>query len=132
MVNIPIESHDFVKKNLYPVSRGKIVYDIYKCDCCGLEGRRYGTSKEITVKRDKILCAYAKGFRDKLTKCHVQQVIITNEYPCVAFGLLAGIEYDRVPCPKDEMDKFAEDVWVFSETRGEPVRLLPGEFKIVK
>lgn len=130
MVNVPIDSHDFVKKNLYTLFKGKRPYDVYKCKCCGLEGRRYGISEDVTVKRDKILCAYAKGLRDKAKIC--QQVIVTDEYPCNAFGLMPGIEYDRVPCPKDQMDKFSEDVWVFSETRGEPVRLLSGEFKIVK
>ena len=130
MINVPIDSHDFEKVSLFTMYKGRRAYDVYKCKCCGLQGRRYGVAEEITVKRDKILCAYAKGLRDKVKKC--EQVIITDDYPCNSFGFIKGIKYDRVPCPEDQREKFADDVWVFSDERGEPVRLLNGEFSVVE
>lgn len=48
------------------------------------------------------------------------------------FGLEPLSEHDRVPCPKEYEDKYKNDVWVYSPTRNEPVRLLKGEFEHIK
>lgn len=133
MENIKITSHQFTKQNNITISRGRKSYDIYKCQCCGLEGKRYGLTEEITVVRNKVSCSFYKNklAKDKEDYDNSTKVKITDRYPCISFGLEYGAIYDRVECPEEEKEKFANDIWVYSEKRKEPIRLLEGEYKII-
>ncbi|MDR1199926.1 MAG: hypothetical protein LBK94_13115 [Prevotellaceae bacterium] len=119
MEQINITEHDFVKQNLTTIKRGKRLYDKYKCTSCGLEGIRYDLSNCIHVKRNKKCLA-------KKTK-----IKITSKYVLVNFGFDGDKKYDIVPCPKEYEDKYKKSVWVYSNERREPVRLLPDEFVYV-
>jgi hypothetical protein len=124
MIDIPITSHDFRKVNAATIIRGGRAYDIYRCEVCGLEGKRYGFSDLISVQRDKLNCSHRK-------RMMAGKVCINKK--CVQhlksqFGLCAGVEYEVVEPPEDYKGKYPESVWVFSKKRGEPVRLLADEF----
>jgi hypothetical protein len=56
------------------------------------------------------------------------KVKITDENARWNFGFEEGRIYEVVPSPER---KFEDSVWVFSEERGEPARLLPHEYEYV-
>jgi hypothetical protein len=124
MVDIAMESHEFEKTNPVTIVRGRRAYDEYRCRVCGLEGKRYGFSNIIRVQRDKLNCSHRKRM---LTKC---VRIRKEDEPNLknSFGLSADKEYEPVEPPERYKGKYPESVWVFSEKRQEPVRLLLGEF----
>jgi hypothetical protein len=117
-MEISIHSHKFEKNNLITIVRGKRVYDKMKCTICGLEGTRQGLSDIVVVKRDK-----------KCIKDTCEKVMIIGDYVCAEFGFEKGKIYDKVACPDAEKEKYGKDTWVFSKKRGEPVRLLPVEYR---
>ena len=121
MVEIAITSHNFKKINLVSIRKGKKIFDILKCSDCGLEGKRYGFTETVCVKRDKVNCSFRKKIRSS------KVAIFENPHLESEFGLKCSI-FDVVEPPEEYKGKYPESVWVFSEKRGEPVRLLPGEF----
>jgi hypothetical protein len=121
MIEISISSHRFVKVNIMTIVRGRKAYDKYRCMDCGLEGKRYGLSDLISVRRDKRCSGVAKK--------HV--CIMTGSLES-SFGLMADKVYPVCTCPEEKKEKYAKDVWVFSEKAGEPVRLLVGEYYFVE
>ena len=130
MESISILSHDFEKQNNITIRRGNQLYDIYRCRCCGLTGKRMGLAGEISVSGNKVSCRRYKSFVQKNKEA--EKVKITHPYPCDQFGFELYKVYDRIPCPENMRDKYADDVWVFSENRKEPVRLLEGEFRLLE
>ena len=40
--------HNWEKQNLMTINRGGKMYDIYKCNNCGITGKRYGLSELVT------------------------------------------------------------------------------------
>jgi len=119
-MKIGITTHEFEKQNLVTVFRGKKVYDRVKCRLCGLEGIRYGLESFVSVKYDK-RCKKGVG----------ERVQITSQYVCQQFGFDTGVVYDRCGCPDEYKDRHGRAVWVYSEKRKEPVRLLDGEFVFI-
>lgn len=117
------QEHRFEKQNLTTLKDKSGYYDIYKCVYCGLEGKRYGVSDAIAARSGK--------------RCEGPQlkpgtkIIVISNYACQAVGLKFGKEYTTVDCPEEHIAKFANDAWVISDRRNEPVRLLPGEFDLV-
>ena len=61
------------------------------------------------------------------TQTNLGQVRIAK-MSCKSFGLDNLSVHDKVPCPEEFIDKYSDDVWVFSQIRQEPVRLLRGEY----
>ena len=118
-MKISIYSHEFIKSSLITIKRGTKNYDKVKCSICGLEGIRYGLSDMVSVKRDK-----------KCIKDTCKQVMIIGDYVCAEFGFKKGEIYNKAMCPKGK-EQYNNDVWVYSEERKEPVRLLPGEYRAI-
>lgn len=134
MEEVKITLHQFEKQNLVTISKGRKSYDIYKCKCCGLEGKRASFTDVIQVTRNKVSCTFYKAQikKAKEEKENCDKVKIIDHYPCHSFGLVYGNIYDRVECPVSEKEKYNNDIWVYSEKRKEPIRLLSGEYEIVK
>jgi hypothetical protein len=124
MIDISVTSHAFEKVNIVTVIRGNRAYDKYRCRVCGLEGKRYGFSEVISVQRDKLSCSYRK----RMMAEKVRIIKMYEQYLKDQFGLFADKEYETVEPPEGYEGKYPGSVWVFSEKRREPVRLLPGEF----
>lgn len=119
-------NHDFHKTNLV-TQRSKIgTFDTYKCSHCGLEGKRYGLSEMLTVRKAKVCTNKLVAPQSE----NLGQVRITK-VQSPGFGLEDLSVHDRVPCPKEYLNKYADDVWVMSPTRKEPVRLISSEYEKV-
>jgi hypothetical protein len=61
----------------------------------------------------------------------MKKVVIKTDNPEWNFGLKKGCVCDCVECPPEHGRRYANDVWVYSKERGEPVRLLAGEYEFV-
>jgi len=118
-MKVNISSHKFIKTNHITIVRGKKVYDKVKCSNCGLEGIRYGLSNEIHVKYDKH-CSTPR----------IEQIIVISDYVCASFGFEKGKVYNRVECPAEYMDRYSKSMWIYSNERKEPVRILPDEYLV--
>lgn len=116
-MDIHITTHNFQKTNLITIVKGKRIFDEYECLDCRLKGKRYGLSEYITVGQDKQCITKPKPEKVEIRSPGLEQ-----------FGLIRGEKHTVVDCPKSEAEKFGRDVWVFSPTRNEPVRLLAGEY----
>ena len=127
VISLNDTNHKFEKSNLV-TQRGRSgrVFDEYKCAHCGLKGKRYGLNEAITVKKDKT-CTNVSAPKEK----SLGQVRISSDIDSRAWGLNPGDVVDRVPCPPADAAKYANDVWVFSPTRQEPVRLFGSEYEQV-
>lgn len=117
IMDIHITTHNFQKMNLITIVKGKRVFDEYECQDCKLKGRRYGLSEYITIGQNKKCVTKPKPNKVEIRSPALEQ-----------FGLIRGEKHDTVECPKDQAEKFGGDVWVFSPSRNEPVRLLTGEY----
>lgn len=120
IVQVPIAAHKFRKTNSITIHKGGRYYDEYTCELCQLEGKRFGFNEYVECKESR--------------PCNMptsEKVKVTNDYPCQNFGFNRETIYDVVECPQEYLDRFANDVWIYSTERGEPVRLLPGEFEFV-
>ncbi len=113
-------THEFIKQNLSTIIRGKKVYDKVKCKLCGLEGIRYSLSNIVNVKYDK-----------KCPKKASKKVQIISRYVCNNFGFEYGKIYERCECPDKYKEIHKDAIWIYSDERKEPVRLLSGEFNLL-
>lgn len=119
--NIPYSQHEWEKQNLVTiVNKGK-VYDLVKCKKCGLVGKRHGFNELVEVNK-------------KVKPCTANYVIERPQKVKIIYdggnlGVIPNEIYDVVDCPKEYKGKFDNDVWVFSQKRKEPVRLLSGEYQ---
>lgn len=120
--------HNFKKKNLVTQSSRKGTYDIYECENCGIVGKAFQLGT-IQIK-DSYSDEKAEYCLNK--KSVITNVKVTGDYVCNNFGLEKNKEYQICECPEEYKDRFSLDVWVFSEKRGEAVRLLPEEFEVIK
>ncbi len=109
--------HEFEKTNLVTIKGacGRL-FDTYTCKHCGHTGQRFGINKYITAKEKQ--CTHKLEYTLQIVSNYLEQ-----------FGLKVGCEYETVPSP--EKYKHFDGVWVFSQERGEPVRILEGEFEII-
>lgn len=121
MKTVSMESHDFNKVNLVTLKSGG---DQYQCTVCGCKGIRKDITPTVTLTE----LEYKKS-----TKCSYYQLEVhkrkrPNKVLIDDIGTVAscGI-YDVVDCPVEHRDKYANDVWIISDTRHEPVRILPNE-----
>lgn len=48
------------------------------------------------------------------------------------FGFRVGEVYEVVQCPEIHKEKYGDDIWIYSEKRQEPVRLLFREYELIK
>jgi len=128
--------HNFEKVNLVGDERGN---DEYRCEDCGLVGIRRNVSPVLALKRP-----YAKklkvcdGVKPKFNKKSIREseesggsvMIIDGGGNLAQFGFSDGETHQTVPCPKNQNPEL-NGVWVYSDKRGEPVRLLLGEYKVL-
>lgn len=104
--------HCFEKTNLV-TKAGRRPYDAYKCSACGLEGKRFGLSDFLSVSENRPCAGAPAPLRVRIASDSVRQ-----------FGLQPGEVHDTVRPPAGQ-----GGTWVFSQKRGEPVKLLPYEFE---
>lgn len=122
VVSLNDKSHNFQKTNLVTLRDASGMHDTYECSHCGLSGKRYGMNEFIVVK--KIIACTNKP--TIVPQNNLGKVIMLHPHVTM-FGFELEKEYDRVPCPAEYMDKYSDDIWVYSEKRGEPIRLLSHE-----
>ena len=117
-MDISTKLHDFRKTNIITITGKKIApYDNYRCQKCGCEGKRYGLSEELEITK--------KGSGKCVSDTTGQKIRITGDYALIAFGWDKDTDYEVVKSPLKE---YKNDVWVYSELRKEPVRLLSKEY----
>lgn len=112
--------HKWDKQNLMTLGKSKF-YDLYKCRCCGLEGKSYHLGY-ITIRNSDVnkmkKCTCSKTFHKRIR--------VTN---CTAFGpqfhnITPGSIHEIVTPPTGKTSERGE--WVMGV--GEPVLLLAGEY----
>lgn len=42
------QEHKWEKQNLVTIKRAGRMYDVYRCNCCGITGKRYGIGGDVT------------------------------------------------------------------------------------
>lgn len=115
-------NHTFDKHNLVTLMGKRGAYDLYKCDACGLIGKRYGASGILViannVSRKKVFnCPKSKSIRKiKITTCNAVGSVFKNLKP--------GSVHDVIDPPEGKDN--SRGVWVMGV--GEPVKVLFGEF----
>jgi hypothetical protein len=129
-MNIPIQSHAFEKANLVTISSKQGSYDLYICAECGLTGKRFGLTDNITIlKNHKALavCSNAPLPEKVMPEGWVRpiKVVVVGAYAIRTFGFEPNKIYDVVDATDS---RFVDDVWVYSEVRKEPIRLLADEY----
>ena len=113
--------HTWEKKNLVTMTGKKGSYDVLKCKHCGIEGR---TSSLWTIR---LKGSYS---HDKVYNCpNNQKATMIRITQCTAVGrafanLTPGSEHKVIPPPEG-----FNGTWVMGV--GEPVKVLPNEFKII-
>ena len=126
MKTVKIDNHDFNKVNLVTTKKG----DLYRCSSCGVSGYRVGLEPIIRLTDSD----FKKSMKCKLSISAIDDTpnrpkeVLTNDLPYL------GIEYGIhkvVDCPKTHIE-FKNDVWVFSKSRNEEVRLFSHEYEIVE
>lgn len=61
----------------------------------------------------------------------VKKVKLTDPY-LAQFGFKKGEIHEVVDCPKEHEEKYKDCVWIYSEERNEPIRLLADEYRVVE
>ena len=121
MEQVHITSHDFEKTNLFTKRMKGGLFDEHTCKTCGLSGRRYGFSSYIEVRKAK-KCTRKK---ERPTMVELRDVDLEQ------FGFKPGEKHRVVECPIEYKDRFSDAIWIYSEKRKEPVRILEGEYREV-
>ena len=120
--------HKFGKVNLFTQRNKKGSFDEYKCEYCGLKGKRYGIGSEVLQVRKAKVCTHKA---EPVEQVNLGKALITHDHPSM-FGFEKGKEYDRVSCPVEFLEKYSDDIWLYSEERKEAVRMLDHEAKRVE
>lgn len=112
--------HRWIKKNPVTLKDRNGLYDLLKCEFCGIEGKRYSlyTIQVYDRYAKKIDCC-SKAPRGKQIK-----VIRTTAFGPAFANIVPGSVHDVVDAPAGENSD--RGVWVMG--CGEPVFLLFGEF----
>lgn len=115
--------HKWVKQNLVTKIDKRGCYDIYKCECCGIEGKSYSFGRIEVPDRYRSKQALCSSVLDKkrvkVLKCNAVGNAFTNIIP--------GSIHEIVTPPEGEDRKRGE--WVMGN--GEKVLLLFREFVYV-
>ena len=130
IVSLKDPDHEFSKVNLITQQNTKGSFDEYKCKYCGLTGKRYGVGSEILQVKKAKVCTHKAEIPEPTKQENLGKAKIIHNHPSM-FGFENGKTYDRVPCPDEYMDKYSNDIWIYSEERKEPIRLLGHEAKKV-
>lgn len=131
-------THEFGKQNMVTIRDRAGYHDKYKCELCGLEGKRFGLDDHVTIAGNRKAsndCPNAKPEAKPKTPS-VTRIRITN---CGALGpqfanLTEGSEHKVVATPKTQQGKNENGdrgYWVLG-AENEKVLVLHGEYKVVK
>lgn len=111
--------HRFEKTNLITLRSKGGSYDVYTCKDCGLKGKRYGLNAHIDAP--KKTCKRPPQY---------PEFVKTIAKSVESVGLENDTKYETVLAPLGE-EKLS-GVWVFSQERQAPVRLLPYEYVVLE
>lgn len=117
-------NHNFEKTSLVTERGG---FDYYKCTHCGQVGKRYLLNGTLSFDKDVTECTHKPAIKP----FEKRKVRITR-FTSPGMGINDGAEMDTVECPEQEKYRFGNEVWVMSEKRGEPVRLLKYEYEFIQ
>lgn len=125
-VNIDSSGHKFDKINLVTLTDSFGMYDLVRCERCGVKGKRYGFDTVVFSSRYRpsIVEYCAKQIKEKqirITHCTATGKVFANLTPSSIHMV--------IPAPKGEHDD-DKGVWVMGV--GEPVKVLNREFEFVK
>jgi hypothetical protein len=116
---ITFGGHKWEKQNLMTLGK-KRLYDLYKCSCCGIQGKSYRfgtiTIKEADIKKMLKCKSKGKHKRLKVTFCRACGSEFSN--------LIPGSIHEIINPPEGYDNSKGE--WVQGLT--EPVLLLSGEY----
>lgn len=113
------------KKNEHFIKR------TWTCSQCGCVGTQEGIPRIIKLKKAYVDVNCPKD--SSLIQALLQprgKVRLTRPFP--DFGFEEGQEYEIVSCPPEYQIKYGSEVWIFSQKRNEPVRLLRREYHIIE
>lgn len=102
-------THQFGKQNMITIRDRNGYHDKYRCELCGLEGKRFGLDDYVTIAGNRKAsndCPNAEP-RDEVKAEHPKQIRIRG---CGAFGpqfanLTEGSEHKVVATPKTQQGK---------------------------
>lgn len=115
-VDADISSHTFEE----------VDFNTYRCVKCGMEGKLEFLFPLVLSVDRYVECSTS------LVNILLQpqgEVRMMRDLP--DFGLYKGEVHKIVSCPVAYQDRYADKVWVFSELRNEPVRLLNREYDLI-
>lgn len=122
--------HNFSKVNLVTIIKGRKNYDILKCSKCGVEGKRFGFSEELTIsnKYPNSQIQFCTKDPQEIKNKFVDKFIkITN---CIATGNqfqnLKPSSIHKIVIPPEDHMNGDRGVWV--QGIGEPVKILFNEY----
>lgn len=119
---VSFSNHNFEKQNLVTTTKG----DFYKCSVCGASGYRAGLQAVIMLNQAQFKVAAKCTFKaseDTTPTVKLPKRVLLPTMKNI--GIIEGV-HDVVQCPS-EYARFKNDVWVYSESRKEAVRVLPYE-----
>lgn len=128
IISLKDPHHKFDKVNLVTQRNKNGYFDEYKCEYCGLKGKRYRIDSEVLQVRKAKVCTHKAEIVEQV---NLGKALIIHDHPSV-FGFEKGKTYERVPCPVEFLEKYSDDIWIYSEKRKEAVRLLDHEAKRVE
>jgi hypothetical protein len=128
-MNNDTSGHKWSKVNQVTLKDQKSTYDLMQCDSCQLKGKRRSFT-EIQIPSthgyNKVFNCPASNSAD-VKRVRIKKV---NGGPGLFDNLTPGSEHDTVPVPEHQKHKNLSGVWVMGV--GEPVRILPTEYEIIK
>lgn len=122
-INLAATNHKFEKQNLVTLQTRAGLFDLYKCQACGLTGKLFSLG----------ILRVSNSSRNKANNCpkapSLQKIIITN---CYATGkMFANLKPGSVHVvvnPPEGQDN-SRGVWVMGV--GEPVKVLFSEYEVL-
>ena len=125
-INLQLTNHTFEKVNLTTIKSKGRLYDLLKCSQCGLTGKRYGISEDITID--------GRASYSKINSCPKAETsdkikIINCRASGNAFSNITPGSIHEVITPPKGYKQYDKGVWVYGN--GEPVKVLFDEFNIL-
>lgn len=114
---------------LKPKKGEAMIPRVWTCSQCGLIGVQKRFQRVIELPKAYIVVKCPND--NSMLKAVMQpRGTVTMKRDMVDFGLEFGSTYKVVNCPPEYMDRYGDCIWVYSDKRKEPVRLLRGEFSL--
>ena len=126
------KGHIFVETGVIkPGKKDTFIKRIWECSQCGCIGIQEGFARIIKLQKAYVNVDCPKDSSMIQTLLQPRgNVKLTRPFP--DFGFEEGQVYEIVTCPAEYQIKYGSDIWIFSEKRNEPVRLLPREYRMIE